>query len=245
MEKLQITKEVAERIKLGITESLNNHEIEPFINIIEEVFINTNSYDEFAQILDLIDFELSISNKLNIIHEYAFSNTFRDEFKYVCKKFFNEDDVEDFTRNVGVFSSANHNDVLVYLVENNLIDKEELTSHPEYIISCKFFTKLLPFVDIDNYKFKTYYSYFLDKFSTENEFYDEDDEDKPNNLNIIQEFLHLSNENVEFMLSFTKEHLDNLKLTKNELDFFNNLSLNFKLQTKLQEKNSTENKKKI
>lgn len=37
MEKLQITKEVAERIKLGITESLNNHEIEPFINLIEEV----------------------------------------------------------------------------------------------------------------------------------------------------------------------------------------------------------------
>lgn len=242
MEKLQITKEVAERIKLGITESLNNHEIEPFVNIIEEIAINTNSYDEFAQILDLIDFELSTVNKLNIIHEYAFSNTLRSEFKYVCKKFFNEDDKEDFTRNVGVISSSNHNDVLVYLVENNLIDKEELTSHPEQIQSCKFFTKLLPFIDIDNYKFKTYYSYFLDKFSTENEFYDED---KPNNLTIIQEFLHLSNENVEFMLSFTKEHLDNLKLTKSELDFFNNLSLNFKLQNKLQEKNSTENKNKI
>ena len=38
---------------------------------------------------------------------------------------------------------------------------------------------------------------------------------------------------------------DNLKLTKSELDFFNNLSLNFKLQNKLQEKNSTENKNKI
>ena len=45
----------------------------------------------------------------------------------------------------------------------------------------------------------------------------EDDEDKPNNLNIIQEFLHLSNENVEFMISFTKEHLDNLKLTINDI----------------------------
>lgn len=210
----------------------------------KKLFINTNSYDEFVQILDLIDFELSISNKLNIIHEYAFSNTFRDEFKYVCKKFFNEDDVEDFTRNIGVISSANHNDVLVYLVENNLIDKDELTSHPEYIISCKFFTKLLPFVDVDNYKFKSYYSYFLDKFSIENSIYDED-EDKPNNLTIIQEFLHLSNENIEFMLSFTKEHLDNLKLTKNELEFFNNLSLNFKLQNKLQEKNFNENKTKI
>ena len=39
--------------------------------------------------------------------------------------------------------------------------------------------------------------------------------------------------------------MSNLQLTKSELDFFNNLSLNFKLQNKLQEKNSTENKNKI
>lgn len=201
-----------------IKDDLFNDNSDSFVKLMNHLYSLQENKELLNNTIEILNFDLSDKDKINILRYYS-QQPFPATLILFSELFLSKPIFENTNLQLSIVqltTESGSNSTFNYLVKNNYLQVEEITSQPQTIGALKFYIDLIPLVDIDNYKFKTFFFSMLERYTSENFMADP----KPHSLdNLIPLFSHLSIENQEFMVQAVKQEKDNLSLEEKEQIF--------------------------